>query len=109
MAKRKYCSVLRASAVGKVRPPHSGAGLPQVAVVLISVVMPTAEAAAVATLAACVEGTGAVAEDPTGKVHWASVNPHRPVPVVVVVRARLAAAWRPVSSVPTKRWLEVLL
>ena len=60
-------------------------------------------AVAVATLLACVEGVGAVAEEPDGKFHCAKVSPQMPEPELAVVSVKLAVANLPVSSEFTKR------
>src|SRR5215213_10192971 len=74
-----------------------------------------AASVAVATFAAFTVGTpparsGGFATVPLGTDQFASVTPQSPVPGGgAVLTVRLAVAKLPVSVVPTKRWLDVLL
>ena len=57
-----------------------------------------------------VVGAGELILNPVGKVHCAREMPQTPVPAGgALFTVRLAEADRPVSSVPTKRLLEMLL
>ncbi len=75
---------------------------------LVSMVGPVVVvlADALATSLAFVDAAGAVAEEPDGNAHCASVTPHSPLPVVAPVSPRLAVAWLPESWVSMNRFPE---
>ena len=107
----KYSSFDVTSVPPVVTPPFEPHDPVPVGEIVLSLLLnigtrPTPAAAVAVTLA--VVAAGAVVLMPVGKFQRASVNPQSPVPALVVVSARSAVAWWPVSCASMNRLFETL-